>query len=1236
MVSSGSGGLSKQVEEGSHLPENVEALSHALYKTGRPVAPPWNDSASSFRSGSETRAARERRASEYQHREHTVSSVFRSVGFRHSISTAGSDGAQKQQQKEGYEKQLHKVSNFSEWLQENASFSQNKSLWNWKPLRALAHIGQQRFHCIFLIQVQSINNLPASMNGLRLTVHFRHQDNSAQTVPCRVSHGRAEFYETLRISCTVYGSKKASHRIKYMSECFILSTVAVDVDKLELGKHQLELTRMLPESSDGKGYFEKNLNQTTNFYLSGKAKGGTLMVKFSYEILDRESRHTSGGGNDESGKFSIGRGTTSLNNLLNSPQTRPVAHPANTRLSSPSVENLSVVEGEERSDPFIISKGQTSLCQCDKKFANFSKFNSKIKKIPQVDPLQLGNFAVQASKSSQQQIREVDIAPEHVEFEVVEHGVEVSTLSVNEPMRLPANLEDEEEVSDAQKQLNVSPPADEKLLPMDFPSIEESDYRVKNMVRGDRATERGLDIMQSISDENLLRKNDTENSCNADSLKRGIGTFQELDEKKSRDIIDDKNSEAFSAARTRTGGECVMSHSDHEVDVVTGEFLHMLDEEKQFGQHLSNSEQNSPRASLFSKQLKESLPEGDLDLDFASPQVPDLQLDDCQQKIPSAIAVNNRLLPEKQTNGDDEYAATWGSEEEFELAAIMDAAETELRKASQKMRSKARAKMLEDAETEALMHEWGLDEKAFQSTSLQTNKHGLNLEGTLTAVPPAPPLTEGFDAVIPTRDGGSLKSMSSIHFQRSQYDVRLVMHLSRPVVVPAEMGYKAVDILQELAAAGMEQMVAQAIKAMPLDDITGKSEQQIALEGRAALESTSHRLYLALDSTEKGGLDLQTTCCQDFAADSVTIDIYSSKAKDIRGGFEGNSKERTESSTDPIEEYTSLEKLAPVAVEKIEALAIEGLKIQCGMAEEDAPYNIDAFSWKDVPASESIRAKKGSHIDIIEGVAATHLLEGTESGQENPHRNGGLMSMSIPLEEWMRLDAGVYDESKTNEKTSAILAVHHAAHNEIVPREKRNSEQEITKATDNLSSRKTGFMNNALTLAMLVQLRNPLRNYEPVGSPMMALVQAEPVIVPYRQKMWKRVSVKGKCEDEEAIKTYEAQIPKFKITGVHVSGLNTRLENRNCKKKIWGNEKQHQSGSRWLIANGMSKITTSKHPLLKSKQMPAKTKVRQGESLWSISAQVHGSGAKWPEIAALNSHIRNPNIIFTNDTIRTR
>jgi hypothetical protein len=38
------------------------------------------------------------------------------------------------------------------------------------------------------------------------------------------------------------------------------------------------------------------------------------------------------------------------------------------------------------------------------------------------------------------------------------------------------------------------------------------------------------------------------------------------------------------------------------------------------------------------------------------------------------------------------------------------------------------------------------------------------------------------------------------------------------------------------------------------------------------------------------------------------------------------------------------------------------------------------------------------------------------------------------------------------------------------------------------------MMGDKLTLAMLVQLRDPLRNYEPVGQPMLAMVQAERVL----------------------------------------------------------------------------------------------------------------------------------------------
>ena len=77
------------------------------------------------------------------------------------------------------------------------------------------------------------------------------------------------------------------------------------------------------------------------------------------------------------------------------------------------------------------------------------------------------------------------------------------------------------------------------------------------------------------------------------------------------------------------------------------------------------------------------------------------------------------------------------------------------------------------------------------------------------------------------------------------------------------------------------------------------------------------------------------------------------------------------------------------------------------------------------------------------------------------------------------------------------------------------------------------------------------------------------------------------------------------------------------KKKLWGTSTQQQSGSRWLLENGMGK--NNKHPFMKSKAAskstsPATTTVQPGETLWSISSRVHGTGAKWKDLAALDPH----------------
>lgn len=176
----------------------------------------------------------------------------------------------------------------------------------------------------------------------------------------------------------------------------------------------------------------------------------------------------------------------------------------------------------------------------------------------------------------------------------------------------------------------------------------------------------------------------------------------------------------------------------------------------------------------------------------------------------------------------------WGNEDDVELAAIIEAAEAELEKATQILQSKARAKLLEDEETKALMQAWGLNDRAFEAAEPEPES-AADMSMAIVPVAPAPPLGNGLGPVLRFHDGGSVRSMSPSHFQGAAAGGaggRLLMQASNPVVVPAEMGATSMDILRRMAVAGMEGMAAQAMMAMPLEDLTGKALDQIPVEQR--------------------------------------------------------------------------------------------------------------------------------------------------------------------------------------------------------------------------------------------------------------------------------------------------------------------------------------------------------------------------------------------------------------------
>lgn len=267
--------------------------------------------------------------------------------------------------------------------------------------------------------------------------------------------------------------------------------------------------------------------------------------------------------------------------------------------------------------------------------------------------------------------------------------------------------------------------------------------------------------------------------------------------------------------------------------------------------------------------------------------------------------------------------------------------------------------------------------------------------------------------------------------------------------------------------------------------------------------------------------------------------------------------------------YVSLEDLAPLTMDKIEALSMEGLRIQLGMSAEDPPSNISTQSIGEFSALMGKTLDNGGSI----GIGGLQLLDIKDQCEEVD----GLMGLSLTLDEWVKLESGeIDDDDLLNERTSRILAAHHATSLDVFRGRWKGDRKRG-------SGRKYGLLGNSFTVAIMVQLRDPLRNYQPVGTPILGLIQIGRIFVPPSPKMYGTVSLSRNANEDDQEKPIEEKIPEeesisqYKITEVNVVGL--KIE--PGKKKLWGPTNQRQSGSRWLLANGMGK--KKKHPLMKSK-----------------------------------------------------
>ncbi|TKY45028.1 hypothetical protein E2542_SST31312 [Spatholobus suberectus] len=174
---------------------------------------------------------------------------------------------------------------------DTANSGDKKGIWSWKPMRVLSHIGMHKLSCLFSVEVVTAQGLPSSMNGLRLSVCIRKKetkDGNVQTMPSRVDQGAADFEETLFIRCHVYCNHGSGKQLKFEPRPFWIYLVAVDAKELSFGRNCVDLSQLIQESIEKSHQGMRVRQWDTSFGLSGKAKGGELVLKLGFQIMEKE------------------------------------------------------------------------------------------------------------------------------------------------------------------------------------------------------------------------------------------------------------------------------------------------------------------------------------------------------------------------------------------------------------------------------------------------------------------------------------------------------------------------------------------------------------------------------------------------------------------------------------------------------------------------------------------------------------------------------------------------------------------------------------------------------------------------------------------------------------------------------------------------------------------------------------------------------------------------------------
>ncbi|XP_073304711.1 protein PLASTID MOVEMENT IMPAIRED 1-RELATED 1-like isoform X1 [Primulina huaijiensis] len=994
------------------------------------------------------------------------------------------------------------------------------SIWNWKPLKALTHNRNHTFNCCFFLHVHAVEGLPSNFNSLNLCVTWSRKGKMLKTHPSRAYLGMAEFDDTLMDWCTINCSRnRARNSANYEPKVFLLHTSVIGAKTLDIGKHWIDLTRLLPMTLEELETEEGGSGKwTTSFKLTGIAKGAMLNVSFGFFMMNRNSIESGNyvklpnvenerGPATATENYITDFGNSHQRSQINYHSTIPTGSSKRSHCRSQSLELKFLDDLPSRGSELAHSVSllyqkidQEKMCDVlEFDYGHESLQSLKPKAAPSLESA--GGNIGQEVDSTKFSIIEQDLESSMInQVKLERHGSQRMDSSLIEIINVAEIFDWEETVFDEDIECNLNLGSD------DHDMIDET-----------KPKENSMSIKEPYDEELDLVFSDMMASRSAD-----LDSSQDIN-----NCYEQETSEKIQYCNKYSKFHESLSLDD-VAESIENDFLNMLCRQSTddigFDSYLE-----SPRDQLLKQFDEDSLPRENDSFDTVVMAEQDFfcHTPDGYRRMPHAddFGLSPAILADEQYIGGITHSM-----------------------------SKKNAKVIENLETVALLQEWGLNEKDFQNSPCSSSG-GF---GSPVYVPPAEPLKlpslqECIGPIIQIKGGGFLRSMNPLLFRNAYNGARLIVQVSAPVVFPKAMGLTVMELLQCWASVGVEKMSIQADKLMPLEDITGKTVQQVMPEAESISE-----VFKRLDLDE-----IDSDC-------------------------------------------VSFENIVPVAITNFEGLLIEGLRIQSGLTDQESPskVGIQFFRSSDPDKATEVCVNFGS-----ERTSGLRLLDDDE-----------LVKYSLSLEDWVRLDSEGFDtDCGADENGLKLLAAH------------------CTGSLELSSVRDYDTSNKNFIMGLKVQLRDPLRDNERVGSSMLAMIEVERIPSPKmpctsgkilndeKDGLDERL-VEAIVGSEQKSWIFEKGIPQFKFSEVHITGLSTSLG-----KELWGTNKQQQSGSRWLLSSGLGR--TNKNHICKSKAIIQSSSTIMRTTwptnvLWSISSDTQGEVAAWDEIVGLNVYKRNPDIIF--------